>query len=293
MIYSITQSQLQETSGMCCLENDFVLCDHLSNVPHINAAFQSEMLIMFFCLNGHLQMTVDDKIQHLGNGDAILCKPLQTIHQVLSSSDCQAFVLFYTPRIADHLLPTRLNLSQVLEGDFTPIVHFGDQTPSGLISILLDLLRRHATNPLLPFRSNSLFHLFSTLFFEVLNNSCSHATTKESENSCQTSNRASSLFNQFIKKLNEDGGRHRTVSYYADLLCVSPKHLSKIIKEKTSNRALDVINTFAIQQIKIDLMLTDLPIIAIADKYNFANHSFFCQYVKQHLGMSPQKYRSK
>lgn len=291
MIYSITPSILQETPGMLCLENDFVLCDNLTKIPHINDAFQSEMLILFFCKNGHLQMTIDEEVQQLGAGDALLCKPLQTIHQVLSSGDCQTYVLFYTPRIADHLLPTRLNLSQVLEGDFIPIVHFGGQTPSGHINILLDLLRQHATNPLLPFRSNSLFHLFSTLLFEVLNNCCAHTTSQKAEDVCLTCNRASSLFNMFIKKLNEDGGRHRSVTYYADLLCVSPKHLSKIIKEKTSNRALDVINTFAIQQIKIDLKLTDLPIIAIADKYNFANHSFFCQYVKQHLGMSPQKYR--
>ena len=293
MIYSITPALLQETPGMQCLENDFVLCDHLTKVPHINDAFQSEMLILFFCQIGHLQMTIDEKVLQLEAGDAFLCKPLQTIHHVLSSSDCQTYVLFYTPRIADHILPTKQNLSQVLERNFIPIVHFGEQTLSGHINILLDLLRRHATNQLLPFRSNSLFHLFSTLLFEVLNNCCTHTNSIETEDSGQASSRSDTIFNLFIKKLNEDGGRHRTVSYYADLLCVTPKHLSKIIKKKTANRALDIINAFAIQQIKIDLKLTDAPIIAIADKYNFPNHSFFCQYVKQHLGTSPQKYRSK
>ena len=85
----------------------------------------------------------------------------------------------------------------------------------------------------------------------------------------------------------------RTDAFYADLLCISPKHLSKVIKETSGNRTLDVINKHAMQQIKLDLKLTDIPIQQIAIKYNFSNFSFFCQYVKQHLGMTPQEYRGK
>ena len=93
--------------------------------------------------------------------------------------------------------------------------------------------------------------------------------------------------------LTASGGRQRTVAYYADKLCITAKHLSKIVKQKTGKRALEVINSHAIHQIKLDLLLTDIPISQLADKYHFGNFSFFCQFVKAHLGMTPQAYRAQ
>ena len=78
----------------------------------------------------------------------------------------------------------------------------------------------------------------------------------------------------------------------SDTICLE-KHLSKIVKQKTGKRALEVINSHAIHQIKLDLLLTDIPISQLADKYHFGNFSFFCQFVKVHLGMTPQAYRAQ
>lgn len=39
------------------------------------------------------------------------------------------------------------------------------------------------------------------------------------------------------------------------------------------------------------LKLTDIPIGQLAIKYNFGNFSFLCQFVKAHLGLTPQEYR--
>ncbi len=294
MVNEITPSILSSTPGIISLEDDFALADSLSKVPYINGAFQSEMLILFICIKGNMQLTISDENKQMTAGDAFLCKPHQPVLQVLSSSDCQAWVLFYSPHIVDFILPARHNLSKVLEGEFHPLIHFAENEADENIFVLLNMLRQRGNNPDLTFRSNTIYHLFSTLLFEVLNQCCKPLRLQEdtTNNNDQTS-RADSIFKEFLKYLNEDGGCHRTVAFYADRLYISPKHLSKVIKEKSGNRTLDVINKHAMQQIKLDIKLTDTPIQQIAIKYNFSNFSFFCQYVKQHLGMTPQEYREK
>lgn len=39
------------------------------------------------------------------------------------------------------------------------------------------------------------------------------------------------------------------------------------------------------------MKLTDIPIGQLAIKYNFGKFSFFYQFVKAHLGLTPQEYR--
>ena len=92
--------------------------------------------------------------------------------------------------------------------------------------------------------------------------------------------------------LPKDNGIHRSVGYYADALCYSPKHFSKVIKQACGRTPLDLINESAIEHIKYRLKHSDKSIKEIAEEFNFPNQSFFGKYVKSYLGMSPARYRN-
>ena len=96
---------------------------------------------------------------------------------------------------------------------------------------------------------------------------------------------------KFIELVNADDGSHRTVSYYANQLCYTSKHLSDVIKRTTGKPPLQIINEHAIQEIKLKLKHSNLNIVEIANFFNFPNPSFFCKFVKTHIGMSPRQYR--
>lgn len=38
------------------------------------------------------------------------------------------------------------------------------------------------------------------------------------------------IFKQFMEALAADNGKHRTLEYYAEMFCYSPKYLSRVIK---------------------------------------------------------------
>ena len=104
-------------------------------------------------------------------------------------------------------------------------------------------------------------------------------------------NRAIVITRSFLELVNADDGSHRSVNYYADRLCYSPKYLSSIIKMVTGKTPLQIINENAIKQIKFKLRHSDISMKELADLFDFPNPSFFGKFVKIHTGMTPMQYR--
>lgn len=105
-------------------------------------------------------------------------------------------------------------------------------------------------------------------------------------------NRSSLITRDFLLLVNADNGTHRTVTYYADKLCYSPKYLCSIIKETTGKTPLQFIQENAIKHIKYRLKHSDMSIKEIADVFDFPNPSFFGKFVKVQTGMTPLQIRT-
>ena len=85
----------------------------------------------------------------------------------------------------------------------------------------------------------------------------------------------------------------RDVSYYAELLHISPKYLNMVTQRMTSHTIKTIINQYVVLQIKQSLTTEEKSIKQIAWDYHFSDLSFFCRYFKQHTGMTPQQFRKR
>ena len=97
---------------------------------------------------------------------------------------------------------------------------------------------------------------------------------------------------EFIDLVNADNGTHRSVSYYADKLCYSPKYLCSVIKGTIGKTPMKIIQENAIKHIKYQLKHTNMSIKEITVHFDFPNASFFGKFVKTHTGMTPVEYRT-
>ena len=104
--------------------------------------------------------------------------------------------------------------------------------------------------------------------------------------------RENELYLQFMDDLQMFGNKERTVSFYADHCCVSPKYFSKMIHLASGKTPIQLIKERVIVEAKVLLNSTDMSIQEIAEALNFPNDSFFCRYFKQEVKMSPMKYRT-
>ena len=98
---------------------------------------------------------------------------------------------------------------------------------------------------------------------------------------------------KFLTLLKQYHKEERTVNFYADKMCISPKHLSSVIKQMSHKTAHELIADFVTMTAKRLLKATTMSIQEISDELNFANQSFFGKFFKQNTGQSPSAYRRK
>ena len=99
------------------------------------------------------------------------------------------------------------------------------------------------------------------------------------------------LFKHFVEMLAENEGRVRSVAEYADMLYVTPKYLSSVVKQISGRTALDLIHETTTHAIVRQLKYTDKSIKEIATEMKFPSLSFFGKFVKSQLGVSPKRFR--
>jgi AraC-like DNA-binding protein len=99
------------------------------------------------------------------------------------------------------------------------------------------------------------------------------------------------LLKKFIHLLNNYYLEKRTIVEYADLLFITPNHLSQSIKAASGKNALDFINGRITSEDKSLILYTDLDIAQIAWQLNFSDPANFGKFFKRHTGFTPLDFR--
>lgn len=133
------------------------------------------------------------------------------------------------------------------------------------------------------YREEAVLQSMRMLYLDVMN---AHAALFEREEATQ---RAADIMSRFIRML--EGGsyrQHRTVAYYAQELCVTPKHLHKVSTEVSGRSPSYWIQQFTVMEIHHLLRHKRLTAKEVAGMMNFDNVSHFNRYVSDHLGVTPK-----
>lgn len=102
---------------------------------------------------------------------------------------------------------------------------------------------------------------------------------------------AATMFENFITLVNQNAIEHHQMDFYADKLCVTPRHLGSVVHKFSGTTAKEWIDNALVARAKILLEYSDKTVSEISDELNFPNNSFFCKFFKRLTGMSPEKFR--
>lgn len=116
-----------------------------------------------------------------------------------------------------------------------------------------------------------------------------HSTDEHSQS---ITDRSAALVRSFIALL-EQGEyiKHREISYYADKLFVTPKHLSDMCKKISGFSANYWIIRFTTIHIRRLLKERSMTLTEIADLFEFSSQAYFNRFVQRNLGASPSAFR--
>ena len=110
-------------------------------------------------------------------------------------------------------------------------------------------------------------------------------------NAEEISTRTSQVFQQFLGLVTEFHTSERGMKFYADKLCLTPKYLSKIIKQASGRSGPEWIDSFVILEAKNLLRYSDMSIKEVVYSLNFPNQSVFYKFFKANTGLTPSQYR--
>lgn len=103
--------------------------------------------------------------------------------------------------------------------------------------------------------------------------------------------RVRELFNRFMMLMERDYKLSRDVNYYADLMHITSKYLTNIVRQVAGHTPKTIIDQYVILLLKMQLQRSSQSIKEIAWEYHFTDVSFFCRYFKKHTGLTPQQMR--
>lgn len=100
------------------------------------------------------------------------------------------------------------------------------------------------------------------------------------------------LVKRFKQLIEEKCQENLSVKQYADILTITPSHLSETVKNVTGRTSTDLINDRMALEIKRLLTHTDMGISEIAYHLNFADQSYFSKYFKKLTNQTPIAFRN-
>ena len=152
------------------------------------------------------------------------------------------------------------------------------------LRIFYAILYRAAKNDKNPFRQQIIENLIGVFYYGGVS-----SFDSEVESNLKYKNH---IVANFLELVQQHYREERLIQYYAARLCITPKYLSKLVKDHTGRAAADWIEQHVILDARAMLQSTDLSIQQIATALNFPNQSFFGKYFKRATGVSPKQYRT-
>ena len=261
-----------------------------SKVPR-DVSFQQPFffdgLIIGLCREGSGTVKINFKDHHVEQGSVLAILPRQIFRNMERTDDFKIEVMFVSTDFFSDLGSSK---------GYNVLLHMAGQPslkiPGDTMESLLELYRiigKHYDDNKKPYRDKVVKGLLFALIMEIGSAYVQHGEIGMTE----TSNRKEEITERFFKLLSQNFRHQRSVGFYADKMCLTPKYLSATVKSVTGHPILDWINMAVVIEAKTRLKTSDLTVLQISDELNFPNPSFFGRFFKQHVGMTPHKYRNQ
>lgn len=231
--------------------------------------------------SGHCHIRINLNDYDVESPMLLTLMPGQIIEWVEHSPNIMGYAIALSKRFIDMLnLPGWQQQYMAMYNNPLSIITPDTMQP---LRVFYAILYRAAEDTQNPFRLQVIENLIRVFYYGGLGSF--HAPTQN------TSSIKNSIVERFMTLVQEHYRSQRLISFYADKLCITPKYLSKLVKENTGRSAGEWIESYVILEARAMLQSADMTIQQIASTLNFPNQSFFGKYFKRATGISPKRYR--
>jgi AraC-like DNA-binding protein len=276
--------ELNNVDKAYSIGNDFFLIDNPVIASAYDYPFRLDVMVAVVCTKGYMKGRINLKPYVSEASSVTVLLPGQILQYEQISRDFSGFFLMMSKQFANNLMMSmqeRISLSFAFAGN--PCLSLSGQEMESMLDYY-DLLKKTQRIDDLSVRREMVIHLTMAFYYVLIYQS--HILSDGGQQSKQNT-----LLNRFMKLVGEHFKEQREIRFYADRLCLTPKYLSKIIRDSSGASAGEWIDSHVALEAKALLKSTNMTIRQISDELNFPSQSFFGKYFKRIVGVSPKAYR--
>lgn len=269
---------------------DFVLAfqsqDELSGIFQFPCRYNGFLAIV--CLSGELEIHLNLKTYTLHPQMVFFCEPGNII-QIRQASEARFYLSAISENMAQEMAPDCIQYYKTsVSVHFDPCLSLQEHDFETVI-LYNQLLDRLLDANILERKEALLSYVASLMFF--LRSFWKSRTREVPVGERTHSARTQALVDGFIRLVTEHHLSEHYLSFYAKELGITPKYLSKLVREVTGRSAPDWIDSFLVLEAKNLLKYSSLAIKEIVFRLHFPDQSSFYKFFKLHTGMIPSEYR--
>ena len=252
----------------------------------MNAPELSHTCMHLLCTAGEGSFVFNERCYHIVKNDLVVIPMPARVSNIAAHADMQVEWFAADYKFLQNLLPSNnYSIGGSISLNQDPVIRLTDEQASHLLADFHRLRDRMDDRHLLFYRE-LMGSLCLTMMYDIFEPHAQRDTTDTH------SDRTAYIVKQLMALLSTGISRtERDVSYYAERLNVSPKHLSATIKRVTGHNVTSYIDRHTVPILKDYLSDERLSLTQIAELMNFASLSYFSRYCTKHLGKSPSEYR--
>ena len=249
---------------------------------------RTDFFIISLLVKGTGKVRINLKEFNLQKNDLLIIPPDVTKDNIEISNDAVLKVIAYT---SEFLIPLPLpenfwEISDYLSAKNIPVWSLDRKEVEAISTISDQLESRYNTPEPHLYNKEILNYTFMIFLMEL-----AAIAPRYSMESNQRFSRKELLTINFYSLAKKHFKSERSLQFYADLLFITPKYLTETIKEVSGQTAGEVIDSFTVQEARIQLKTTSKTISEISEQLNFSDQSSFGKFFKRLSGLSPSGYR--
>lgn len=277
--------------------DDFFIMDARLEERHqpLNHPCRFDGFMLLYCRKGSLKLNLNLQEFEIGEGMMFLNLPgnILKVSEIIDTPKTEVnYMCMAMSR--EFVQELRLDMNRLFDEGLSliesPCLALNEEE-TALFADYLRLVVKITRNDNMPHQKEVVRSLLSSLFY-MLSGVLTSRLSETRKAVSSTTSRGKMIFEQFVRLVSEYHTMYRNVGFYADKLCLTPKYLSKLIKETSGRSAPDWIDAYVILEAKNLLKYSNIAIKEIVYKLNFPNQSVFYKFFKARTGMTPTEYRN-
>ena len=288
-------SMLPVTGHTLVFNDEFMLGDNfglpvdraaLGNFVSADRPFKINFTMMMLCTEGAMRVRVNLKEFRIEKNGVLAVLPGSIGECLEISDDCRMAVIAYSDRSYEDVAASSFSISIMKYLSCNSLIRVSPGEMDVAV-FLYQAMRKTMERSGFRLVREALIGYMQVLFcygYQWMSD------YEGNGSAAKPAGRQHQLFERFLDLVQRHYATDRSISFYADKMCITPKYLSAVVRQASGRLAGDWIRERVVLEAKALLRTRRYTARQVGDMLGFANPSFFAKYFKAATGVTPRKY---